>query len=72
MTTLVEEIVDPTRSIVLGGSWRIPVLEGLLNKNFVTELKLDGTFNESSFSREYKNDLYSLNIVNCEEILRAA
>lgn len=30
-------------------------MEGLLDKNFVTDLKLDGTFNEDSFDREYES-----------------
>jgi hypothetical protein len=68
---LCQSVARPDDAIVLGGSWRVPVVEGLLDKDFVTELKLDGTFNEASFEREYKN-LYSLNIKNCEKILRAA
>lgn len=56
MMTLIEEILNPDESIVLGGSWRIPVMEELLNKNFVQQLKLDGTYNESSFSREYESE----------------
>jgi len=39
----------------MGGTWRIPVLMKLLDKNFVRDLKLDGTFNESSFEREYES-----------------
>lgn len=68
---LCQSVARPDDAIVLGGSWRVPVVEGLLDKDFVTELKLDGTFNEASFEREYKN-LYSLNIKNCEKTLRAA
>ena len=56
MMMLLEQILDPATSIVLGGSWRVPVMEGLLNKSFVQELKLDGTYNESSFSREYESE----------------
>ena len=48
----------PDDAIVLGGSWRVPVVEGLLDKNFVRDLKMDGTFNEDSFDREY-NSLWS-------------
>lgn len=51
---LVWEIVKPDRAMVMGGTWRIPVLMKLLDKNFVKDLKMDGTFNESSFEREYK------------------
>jgi hypothetical protein len=31
-------------------------MEGLQPKNFITNLKLDGTYNESSFSREYESE----------------
>jgi len=56
MMTLIEQILNPDESIVLGGSWRVPVMEGLLSNNFVQQLKLDGTYNESSFSREYESE----------------
>lgn len=36
-------------------SYRIPVKIGLLDKNFVNDLKADGTFNEDSFGREYES-----------------
>lgn len=39
----------------MGGTWRIPVLMKLQDKNFIQELKADGTFNESSFEREYES-----------------
>jgi hypothetical protein len=39
----------------MGGSWRIPVLMGLLDKSFIKDLKQDGTFNEASFDREYES-----------------
>lgn len=56
MMTLIEMILNPEQSIVLGGSWRVPALEGLLAKNFVQQLKLDGTFNEASFNRQYESE----------------
>ena len=31
-------------------------MEGLQPKNFITNLKLDGTYNDSSFSREYESE----------------
>ena len=52
---LVWAVVRPERSIVLGGTYRIPVLMKLLDKGFVSDLKMDGTFNESSFEREYES-----------------
>lgn len=51
---LIWQIVKPTESIVMGGTWRVPVLMKLLDRNFVKDLKSDGTFNEASFSREYR------------------
>lgn len=52
---LVWQIVKPEKSIILGGTYRIPVLVKLLDKNFIKDLKMDGTFNESSFDREYES-----------------
>ncbi len=52
---LCQMVARPDQAIVLGGSWRIPVMEKLLNKNFVRDLKLDGTFNEAAFEREYES-----------------
>ena len=52
---LIWQIVKPGQSIVLGGTWRVPVLMKLLDRNFVKDLKADGTFNESSFAREYES-----------------
>lgn len=52
---LVGQITQPEKFCIMGGTWRIPVLMKLLDKNFVRDLKLDGTFNESSFDREYES-----------------
>lgn len=52
---LVGQITQPEKFCIMGGTWRIPVLMRLLDKNFVRDLKLDGTFNESSFDREYES-----------------
>lgn len=52
---LAESVVDPDETIVLGGTYEIPVTEGLQPKNFIQSLKLQGTFNESSFDREYRS-----------------
>lgn len=51
---LIRMVLEPEKSIVMGGTWRIPVLVGLQSKDFVAELKQDGTFNEASFEREYR------------------
>ena len=53
---LIQQIIDPKEAIVLGGTWRVPVMEKLLKKSFIEELKLDGTYNDASFSREYESE----------------
>ena len=52
---LVRMVVEPEKAFIMGGTWRIPVLLGLQNKNFINDLKKDSTFNEASFSREYES-----------------
>ena len=52
---LVRMIVEPEKAFIMGGTWRIPVLTKLLDKNFLQDLKNDGTYNEASFSREYES-----------------
>ena len=52
---LVWMITEPEKAMVMGGTWRIPVLMKLLDKNFLQDLKKDGTFNEASFAREYES-----------------
>ena len=53
---LIQQIIEPSEAVVLGGTWRIPVLEELLSKSFIEELKLDGTYNDASFAREYESE----------------
>jgi len=52
---LCQSVARPNDAIILGGTWRVPVIEGLLDKNFVRDLRMDGTYNESSFEREYES-----------------
>ena len=52
---LVWQIVKPEKAMIMGGTYRIPVLVKLLDKNFVQDLKMDGTFYEVSFAREYES-----------------
>ena len=53
---LIQQIINPDEAIMLGGTWRIPVMEGLQPKNFIQGLKMDGTYNDASFSREYESE----------------
>ena len=52
---LVRMVVEPDKAFIMGGTWRIPVLLGLQNKNFIEDLKRDPTFNVASFEREYES-----------------
>ncbi len=52
---LVWMITEPEKALVMGGTWRIPVLVKLLDRSFLQDLKRDGTFNEASFDREYES-----------------
>ena len=56
MMILLEQITQSESAVVMGGTWRVPVEEELLAKNFVQQLKLDGTYNDSSFGREYESE----------------
>lgn len=50
---LLREVTEPGKAIVLGGSYRIPIVAGLQNMDFIRQQKLSGTFNPTSFGREY-------------------
>ena len=52
---LIRSILDPNEVMVMGGTYETPVKEGLLNEDFVDELKLSGTYQEDSFDREYRS-----------------
>lgn len=52
---LIQSLVDPDLVMVIGGTCEIPILEGLLKEDFVDQLRLQGTFNEDSFDREYNS-----------------
>ena len=69
---LIQSLIEPDEVMILGGTYKTPIAEGLLDEDFVAQLKLQDTYNEDAFEREYKIDLYSLNIKNCGEVLRAA
>lgn len=48
-------IMEPEKAIVLGGTYKIPVLMRLLPRTFVEDLRKEETFNEASFEREYES-----------------
>lgn len=52
---LVQSIIEPNQVMIMGGTYETPVIEGLLNEDFVEELRMQGTFNDESFDREYRS-----------------
>lgn len=52
---LVQMVTEPGKAFVMGGTWRVPVVAHLLDRNFVADLQRDGTYNEASFDREYES-----------------
>ena len=52
---LVQSVIDPNEVMVMGGTYETPVIEGLLNEDFVDQLKIQGTYNDESFDREYRS-----------------
>lgn len=52
---LVRQVINPKESFIMGGTYRIPIMQGLLAKNFVQELQLSDTYTDDSFSRQYES-----------------
>ena len=52
---LIRSLIQPDQVMIMGGTYETPITEGLLDEDFVEQLKLAGTFNEDSFDREYRS-----------------
>jgi hypothetical protein len=52
---LINSILDPDEYMIMGGTYETPVVSGLLDEDFVEQLRLQGTFNDESFNREYRS-----------------
>lgn len=52
---LIRSLIQPNEVMIMGGTYETPIAEGLLDEDFVEQLKLSGTFNEDSFDREYRS-----------------
>lgn len=46
-------IITPRSSFVMGLDYRIPVLHGLLDRDYTIKLKMDPSYSEASFASEY-------------------
>ena len=51
----IRQLLEPDVACIMGGTWKIPVYEGLQDKSFIDELKMSGTYNEASFEREFES-----------------
>lgn len=52
---LIRSLIQPDQVMIMGGTYETPVTEGLLDQDFVEQLKLSGTFNQDSFDRQYRS-----------------
>lgn len=52
---LIQSIVQPNETMIMGGTYETPITQGLLNEDFIDQLRLQGTFNQDSFDREYRS-----------------
>ena len=52
---LINSIIDPDEYMIMGGTYQTPVVAGLLDEDFVEQLRLQGTFNDEAFNREYRS-----------------
>lgn len=51
----------PEEAFILGGDWKIPVVEGLQPANFIQSQEMDNSMDEAGFDREY-NSIWAGNI----------
>lgn len=50
--------IDPDQYMILGGNYELSIIEGAAKESWLEDMKLNGTYNESSFDREY-NSIWS-------------
>ena len=50
---LESEIIDPESTFVWGVDYRVPMMHGLLDKQYINEIKMSQTMKDDSFAREY-------------------
>lgn len=53
LDTFEKAIIDPKHNFCIGLDYRIPVLHGLIDRNFVQNLKLSPSYDEQTFAAEY-------------------
>lgn len=50
---LEKAIISPSKIAIFGCDYRVPLMCGLLSKNFLSDIKMSPTFSEISFAKEY-------------------
>lgn len=50
---LENEIINPKNTFVWGVDYRVPMMHGLLDKQYINDIKMASTFKDDSFAREY-------------------
>ena len=50
---LLNSVLFPDQYMILGGDYHLAILEGAVKEDMVDEMKMNGTYDESSFDREY-------------------
>lgn len=53
INTLCRMIAKPKEAFILGGDWKIPVIEGLQPSNFIQDQEQDTSMESGGFDREY-------------------
>lgn len=53
MDVFEQAIIDPTTAFAFGCDYRIPMMHGLLDKNFVNKLKMSPSYDPETFAAEY-------------------
>lgn len=47
------EIIDPAHTFVWGVDYRVPLMHGLLDQQYINSIKMSSTMKDDSFAREY-------------------
>ena len=50
---MISSVLFPDQYMILGGDYELAIIEGAVKEDMIDEMKLNGTYNEASFDREY-------------------
>ena len=49
-----KSIINPSHSFSFGCDYRVPMKHDLIDRDYIYSMKMDPSYNEESFAREYK------------------